>query len=88
MASATSAFPLASESPTGGNDNGSGSANAGGSVDDAAGASGSSPGAVELSHGALVAIIIVVVVVALLGSTFRDPSDWSKKTRRKNKMEG
>lgn len=39
-------------------------------MDNEAGAAGSTSGAVELSHGALVAIIIVVVVVALGGSMF------------------
>ncbi|KAI1342989.1 hypothetical protein F5Y15DRAFT_273526 [Xylariaceae sp. FL0016] len=61
---ATSAFPLATEDPyTGGGDNGLG----GSGVDDAAGASGSSPGAVSISHGAMVAIIIVVAIVGVLG---------------------
>lgn len=70
----TSAFPLATEDPyTGGQDASAGSANSGGAVDDAAGASGGTSGAVELSHGALVAIIVVVVVVAIGGSKF--PSD-------------
>ncbi|KAF3015884.1 hypothetical protein G7054_g6965 [Neopestalotiopsis clavispora] len=64
----TAAFPLATEDPyTGGQDASAGSANSGGAVDDAAGASGGTSGAVELSHGALVAIIVVVVVVAIGG---------------------
>lgn len=72
MATTTSsAFPLATEDPyTGGQDASAGSANSGGAVDDAAGASGGTSGAVELSHGALVAIIVVVVVVAIGGSKF------------------
>lgn len=37
---------------------------------DDAGAAGSSKGAFELSSGALVAIIVVAVIVALGGSTF------------------
>jgi hypothetical protein len=69
MTTTSTAFPLATEDPyTGGQDPSAGSANSGSSIDDAAGASGSTTGAVELSHGALVAIIIVVVVVALGGS--------------------
>ncbi|KAI0129548.1 hypothetical protein BJ170DRAFT_278079 [Xylariales sp. AK1849] len=67
MTSTSSAFPLATEDPyTGGSDN-TGSANSGGSVDNDAGASGGTSGAVELSHGGMVAIIIVVVIVALGG---------------------
>ncbi|KAI1815919.1 hypothetical protein GGS20DRAFT_293916 [Poronia punctata] len=38
-----------------------------GGVDDNAGAAGSSPGAVQLSHGALIAIIVVVAVVVVGG---------------------
>ncbi|KAK6080625.1 hypothetical protein SCUP234_05171 [Seiridium cupressi] len=68
MTSTSTAFPLATEDPyTGGQDDGAGSANSGGSIDDAAGAAGSTTGAVELSHGALVAIIVVVVIVAIGG---------------------
>ncbi|KAI0408392.1 hypothetical protein F4802DRAFT_410390 [Xylaria palmicola] len=61
MATNTADFPLATENPLPG-DNGPG-----GAVDDAAGAAGSSPGAVQLSHGALIAIIVVVAVVVVLG---------------------
>ncbi|KAH6647484.1 hypothetical protein BKA67DRAFT_662271 [Truncatella angustata] len=68
MTSTSNAFPLATQDPyTGGQDSSVGSANSGGSVDNEAGAAGSTSGAVELSHGALVAIIVVVVVVALGG---------------------
>ncbi|ORY61359.1 uncharacterized protein BCR38DRAFT_459264 [Pseudomassariella vexata] len=69
MATTTSSyFPLATEDPaTRGNDSGSGSANSGGAIDSDAGASGTSSGGVQLSHGAMVAIIVVVCVVAVLG---------------------
>ncbi|KAI2633448.1 hypothetical protein GGS21DRAFT_135705 [Xylaria nigripes] len=38
-------------------------------IDDDAGAAGSSPGAIQLSHGALIAIIVVVAVVVVFGIT-------------------
>ncbi|RYP01269.1 hypothetical protein DL763_000241 [Monosporascus cannonballus] len=59
-------FPLATSSPFIIN-NSHGSANAGGQVNDDAGAAGSSPGAAQISQGALIAIIIVVSVVGVLG---------------------
>ncbi|KAJ8112991.1 hypothetical protein ONZ43_g5259 [Nemania bipapillata] len=61
MATNTADFPLSTEDPT------PGSSTPAGAVDDAAGAAGSSPGAVQLSHGALIAIIVVVAVVVVLG---------------------
>ncbi|KAI0102985.1 hypothetical protein GGR51DRAFT_525246 [Nemania sp. FL0031] len=61
MATSTADFPLSTEDPI------PGSSGPGGAVDDAAGAAGSSPGAVQLSHGALIAIIVVVAVVVVLG---------------------
>ncbi|RYP47957.1 hypothetical protein DL768_006054 [Monosporascus sp. mg162] len=63
---ADNSFPLATSDPFI-VDNGHGSANAGGQVNDDAGAAGSSPGAAQISQGALIAIIIVVSVVAVLG---------------------
>ncbi|KAI1846096.1 hypothetical protein JX265_001018 [Neoarthrinium moseri] len=63
----TAAFPLATADPYTGGDAGAGSANSGGGVDTDAGAAGGTSGAVELSHGALVAIIVVVVIVAVGG---------------------
>ena len=69
----TSAFPLATEDPyTGGQDTGPGTANSGSDSGDGsvAGASGSSPGGFQLSHGAIIAIIVVVVGVAIIGSRF------------------
>jgi hypothetical protein len=62
MATNTADFPLSTADPYPG-DNGAGNA-----VDDAAGAAGDSPGAVQLSHGALIAIIVVVAVVVIGGS--------------------
>ncbi|KAI1175901.1 hypothetical protein F4777DRAFT_293635 [Nemania sp. FL0916] len=61
MATSTAAFPLSTDDPL------SGDNSPGGAVDDAAGAAGSSPGAAQLSHGALIAIIVVVAVVVVLG---------------------
>ncbi|KAB5583151.1 hypothetical protein GE09DRAFT_292249 [Coniochaeta sp. 2T2.1] len=68
----TGSFPLSSDAAyTGGQDGSTGDANTGsGSAEDgnAAGASGSSSGGgMNISHGAMVAIIVVVVVVALVG---------------------
>lgn len=60
-------FPLSTDDPYVA-DNGHGSANAGGEVNDAAGAAGSSPGVAQISQGALIAIIVVVSVVGALGS--------------------
>ena len=70
-ATSSSAFPLATSDPyTGGSDNTAGTANAGsdGSPDNDAGASGSSSNNFQVSQGALIAIILIVVFVALLGS--------------------
>lgn len=70
-ATSSSSFPLATEDPyTGGGDNTAGTANAGsdGSPDNDAGASGSSSGNFQISQGALIAIILIVVFVAILGS--------------------
>ncbi|KAI0009395.1 hypothetical protein F4779DRAFT_376740 [Xylariaceae sp. FL0662B] len=70
MATASTDFPLATDGPyNGGGDSGPGSISSGGSVDDSAGASGNSPGAVQLSHGAMIAIIVVVAVVCVLGGS-------------------
>ncbi|OIW24919.1 hypothetical protein CONLIGDRAFT_75798 [Coniochaeta ligniaria NRRL 30616] len=70
-ATTTGSFPLSTESPyTGGQDGSTGDANSGsGSAADgnAAGASGTDTGGLQISHGAMVAIIVVVVVVALVG---------------------
>ncbi|KAK6845814.1 hypothetical protein PG990_007732 [Apiospora arundinis] len=63
MATTTAPFPLATESPATIYDGSSSSPGSG----TAEGASGSSPGAVEISHGGMVAIIVVVSVVAVLG---------------------
>ena len=65
-AATDSDFPLATDDPFT-PDNGHGSANAGGEVNDAAGASGGNSGSGQLSQGALIAIIVVVSVVAVLG---------------------
>ncbi|KAK7991727.1 hypothetical protein PG996_013256 [Apiospora saccharicola] len=63
MASTTySPFPLATQDPSI-----YGPSDPSGKVDNAEGASGSSPGAIEISHGGMVAIIVVVCVVAVLG---------------------
>ncbi|KAI1472972.1 uncharacterized protein F4812DRAFT_454791 [Daldinia caldariorum] len=68
MATSTSdPFPLATDETYSEGDSGPGSISSGGSIDDAAGASGSSPGAIQISHGAIVAIIVVVAVVCVLG---------------------
>ncbi|POS75746.1 hypothetical protein DHEL01_v205856 [Diaporthe helianthi] len=69
-ATSSSSFPLATEDPyTGGGDNTAGTANAGsdGSPDNDAGASGTSSNNFQVSQGALIAIILIVVFVALLG---------------------
>lgn len=65
MATATSAFPLATEDPY----TGPGSASATSTVDNNAGASGSDSGAFDISRGGMIAIIVVVCVVAIVGST-------------------
>lgn len=72
MATSTSSnsFPLATDGTYTEGDSGPGSISSGGNIDDAAGASGSSPGAIQISHGAIVAIIVVVAVVCVLGSKF------------------
>ena len=60
MATTTGSFPLATESPyTGPPTEGTG---------DDAGASGPSSYGTEISHGAMIAIIVVVCVVGVLGS--------------------
>jgi len=64
MATTTAPFPLATENPYPEDRAGAGS----GVDNNAAGASGSSPGAVEISRGALIAIIVVVVLVGVIGS--------------------
>lgn len=65
MATTTSAFPLATLDPYTGSDGSSVDS----SPDDDAGASGSSSDKTfEISTGALIAIIVVVVFVALAGS--------------------
>ncbi len=64
-------FPLATEHPyTGGQDGGPGTVNSGDADGSAAGASGSTGGGLELSRGGLIAIIVVVVVVGLVGSEY------------------
>jgi len=76
MAAATTAstyFPLATLDPyTGGQDAAPGTAGASSSgsdaEDSAAGAAGSSPGGVGISHGAMVAIIVIVCFVGVFGS--------------------
>ncbi|KAH7040837.1 uncharacterized protein B0I36DRAFT_344513 [Microdochium trichocladiopsis] len=66
MASSTvNPFPLATEA--GATDNSAGSVNAGGQVDNAAGASGGSFSGAQISPTAIIAIIVVVSVVAVLG---------------------
>ncbi|KAI1325069.1 hypothetical protein F5Y16DRAFT_281513 [Xylariaceae sp. FL0255] len=60
MATSTAAFPLSTQGYSS-SDNGG--------VDNDAGASGSSPGALRISHGATIAIIIVVSFVVVLGIT-------------------
>jgi hypothetical protein len=77
-ATSTASFPLATENPfTGeGEDARTGTAGAApGSAADgsAAGASGSSSGSMELSRGGLIAIIVVVVFIALVGSKLPTP---------------
>ncbi|KAI1662305.1 hypothetical protein F4813DRAFT_104690 [Daldinia decipiens] len=68
MATSTSdSFPLATDEPYNEGDSGPGSISSGGSIDDSAGAAGSSPGVVQISHGAIIAIIVVVAVVCVLG---------------------
>ncbi|KAI1763339.1 hypothetical protein GGR53DRAFT_497705 [Hypoxylon sp. FL1150] len=66
MATSTSnSFPLATDEPY--NAGGDGSTSSDSSIDDSAGASGSSPGVVQISHGAMITIIVVVAVVCVLG---------------------
>lgn len=74
MATNTAGFPLATEAASPGGDASAGSigANPGTDFDGSAeGASGSSSGSMELSRGGLIAVIIVVVFVALVGSEYR-----------------
>ncbi|KAH9907317.1 hypothetical protein F4778DRAFT_531102 [Xylariomycetidae sp. FL2044] len=67
MATTTSeAFPLSTDDASY-EGIGSGTANSGGAIDDAAGASGTSYGSAPISHGAMIAIIIVVAIVGVLG---------------------
>ncbi len=63
-ATQSTAFPLATEGYDGSYDGDS----SGSAVDDNGGASGASTGGVPISHGAMIAIIVVVVAVAALGS--------------------
>lgn len=67
----TAAFPLGtvSYSDGGGSSDGSG-------VDNAGGASGSSSGGINISHGAMIAIILVVVLVAVFGSEYTFPAGF------------
>lgn len=66
MATSTGSFPLATESPfTGGDDGSSGQSGTD------AGASGPSSGGVQISQGAMIAIIVVVCVVGVIGSKSR-----------------
>lgn len=58
MASTTAPFPFPTSDLDASSD----------TVDSNAGAAGDSPGAYQLSHGAMIAIIVVVSVVAVLGS--------------------
>lgn len=67
---ASSEFPLATDKCTTDCGNGAGTANSGGTVDSDAGAGGSVDNTFALSNGAMIAIIVIVVVVALLGSMF------------------
>lgn len=77
-------FPLATESPYTSNDgNAAGTVNSDGNGtpdNDAGAAGGSSSNSFNISTGGLIAIVLVVVVVALLGSKFtaRVPSPRSK----------
>lgn len=84
MATSTSdPFPLATDEPYNEGDSGPGSISSGGSIDDSAGAAGSSPGVIQISHGAIVAIIVVVAVVCVLGSEFfRITAGFNELTRR------
>jgi hypothetical protein len=77
-ATTTAPFPLVTENTFtgGGEDASAGTAGAApGSAADgsAAGASGSSSGSLELSRGGLIAIVVVVVVIALVGSECPGP---------------
>ena len=67
MATTTAPFPLATGDPSVIYDGPSSTSVSSGTAE---GASGSSPGAVEISHGGMVAIIVVVCVVAILGSKY------------------
>lgn len=68
--STSSAFPLATDQCTTDCGDGAGTANAGGTVDSEAGAGGTTDNTFALSNGAMIAIIVIVIVVALLGSMF------------------
>ncbi|CAK7200780.1 hypothetical protein SEUCBS139899_003479 [Sporothrix eucalyptigena] len=58
----SAAFPLGTVSYSDG-----GGSSDGSSVDNAGGASGTSSGGINISHGAMIAIILVVVLVAVIG---------------------
>lgn len=64
-ATSTNAFPLATETSIPDDTIGG----------DAAGASGSAKGALEISQGGMIAIIVIVSVVAVLGSKISQPLD-------------
>lgn len=74
MATSTGSFPLATESPFTGGDDGSSSQSG---TD--AGASGPSSGGVQISQGAMIAIIVVVCVVGVIGSKSRNVSPPATK---------
>ncbi|KAK8085065.1 hypothetical protein PG997_006336 [Apiospora hydei] len=65
MATTTAPFPLPTDDPAFYGADGTNKPNS--AIDSTEGASGSSPGAIEISHGGMVAIIVVVSVVAVLG---------------------
>lgn len=68
----TSSFPLATEQPcTTDCGDSAGTANSAGTVNSDAGASGSSGGTFALSDGGIIAIIVIVVLCALIGSKSR-----------------
>lgn len=75
----TSSFPLATEQPcTTDCGDGAGTANSAGTVNSDAGAGGSSGGTFALSEGGIIAIVVIVVLFALIGSESR-PSVCSFK---------
>lgn len=67
-ATSSSSFPLATDRCTTDCGDSAGTANAGSTVDSDAGAGGgSSDNTFQLSQGAMIAIIVIVVAVAILG---------------------